>query len=136
QLHSLAISEKMAKKFFGDQKDILGKTLKVDNKEEYVISAVFKDLPQNSSVKFDWLSPYKIYYDNNQWLNDWNTNGTQTFVELEEKADPGLINKKLDNYLKTKDTAVMAQPFLFSMNDWRLHSKFEEGKQVGGRIQS
>jgi predicted permease len=136
QLHSLAISEKMAKKFFGDQKDILGKTLKVDNKEEYVISAVFKDLPQNSSIKFDWLSPYKIYYDNNQWLNDWNTNGTQTFVELEEKAEPGLINKKLNNYLKTKDTAVMAQPFLFSMNDWRLHGKFEEGKQVGGRIQS
>jgi len=136
QLHSLAISEKMAKKFFGDQKDILGKTLKVDNKEEYVISAVFKDLPQNSSIKFDWLSPFKIYYDNNEWLNDWNTNGTQTFIELEEKADRGLINKKLDNYLKTKDTAVMAQPFLFSMNDWRLHSKFEEGKQVGGRIQS
>src|SRR4030095_2911488 len=136
QLHSLAISEKMAKKFFGDQKDILGKTLKVDNKEVYVISAVFKDLPQNSSIKFDWLSPFQIYHDNNKWLNDWNTNGTQTFVELEEKADRGLINKKLDNYLKAKDTTIVAQPFLFSMNDWRLHSKFEEGKQVGGRIQS
>jgi putative ABC transport system permease protein len=136
QLHSLAISEKMAKKFFGDQKDIIGKTLKVDNKEEYVISAVFKDFPQNSSVKFDWLSPFKIYHEQNDWLNDWNSNGVETFVELEEKADPGLINKKLDNYLKTKDTTIVAQPFLFSMNDWRLHSKFEEGKQVGGRIQN
>jgi putative ABC transport system permease protein len=136
QLHSLAISEKMAKKFFGDQKDILGKTLKVDNKEEYIISAVFKDLPQNSSIKFDWLSPFKIYHDKNDWLNYWDNNGVQTFVELEEKADPGLINQKLDNYLKIKDTSNIAQAFLFSMNDWRLHSKFEEGKQVGGRIQN
>ena len=136
QLHSLAISEKMAKKFFGDQKDIIGKTLKVDNKEEYVIGAVFKDLPQNSSIKFDWLSPFKIYHDKNEWLNQWDNNGIQTFVELEEKADRGLINKKLDNYLKAKDTTIVAQPFLFSMNDWRLHSKFEEGKQIGGRIQN
>ena len=135
QLHSLAISEKMAKKFFGDQKDIVGKTLKVDNKEEYIIGGVFRDLPQNSSIKFDWLSPFKIYHDKNEWLNQWDNNGIQTFVELEQKADPGLINKKLDNYLKAKDTTIVAQPFLFAMNDWRLHGKFEEGKQVGGRIQ-
>ncbi len=136
QLHSLAISEKMAKKFFGDEKDIIGKTLKVDNKEEYVISGVFKDLPQNSTIKFEWLSPFKVYHDKNDWLNYWDNNGIQTFVELDEKADPGLINQKLDNYLKAKDTTIVAQPFLFSMNDWRLYSKFEEGKQAGGRIQS
>src|SRR6185436_3509821 len=136
QLHSLAISEKMAKKFFGDQKNIIGKTLKVDNKEEYVISGVFKDLPQNSSIKFDWVSPFKIYHDKNDWLNYWDNNGVQTFVELEEKADPGLIDRKLDNYLIIKDTSNIAHAFLFSMNNWRLHSKFEEGKQVGGRIQS
>jgi putative ABC transport system permease protein len=135
QLHSLAISEKMAKKFFGDQKDIIGRTLKVDNKEEYVISGVFKDLPQNSSIKFDWLSPFKIYHDDNQWLNEWDNNGIQTFVELDEKANKGLIDKKLDNYLKAKGTSIVAVPFLFSMNDWRLYSKFEEGKQTGGRIQ-
>jgi len=135
QLHSLAISEKMAKKFFGDQNDIIGKTLKVDNNEEYVIGGVFKDLPPNSSIKFDWLSPFKIYHDKNEWLNQWENNGIQTFVELEEKADPGLIDQKLHNYLKTKDTTIVAQPFLFSMNEWRLYNKFEEGKQVGGRIQ-
>src|SRR5215213_9842745 len=40
QLHSLVISEKMARKFFGDDKAIVGRTLKVDNKDEYVITAV------------------------------------------------------------------------------------------------
>jgi predicted permease len=135
QLHSLVISEKMAKKFFDDQKDIVGKTLKVDNKGEYVVSGVIKDLPDNSTLKFDWLAPFKIYLDQNDWLKFWGNNSIQTFVELEAAADVIAINKKLDGYIKSKDTTVIARPFLFCMNDWRLHSKFEEGKQVGGRIQ-
>ena len=135
QLYSIVISEKMAKKFFGEQRDIIGKALKVDNKNEYLITGVFKDLPANSSFQFDWLSPFKIYQEQNSWLSDWNNNGIQTLVELEKNADVASINQKLYGYLKTKDTAVSALPFLFSMNDWRLYSDFEEGKQVGGRIQ-
>jgi hypothetical protein len=135
QLHSLVISEKMAEKFFGKQRDILGKTLKVDNKEEYTITGVFKDIPQNSSVKFDWLSPFKIYNDQNNWLNYWDNNGIQTFVELEKSTDPATVNMKLYGYLKAKDTTIVARPFLFGMNEWRLYSKFEEGKRAGGRIQ-
>ena len=40
QLHSLVVSEKMAKKFFGDEKNIIGKTLKLNNKEDYTIYLV------------------------------------------------------------------------------------------------
>jgi len=134
QLHSLVISEKMAAKFFGER-DVLGKTLKVDNKEEYVITGVFKDIPQNSSIKFEWLSPFKIYNDRNGWLNEWGNNGIQTLVELEKATDPATVNKKLYSYLQSKDTTIVARPFLFGMNEWRLYSKFEEGKQTGGRIQ-
>jgi ABC-type antimicrobial peptide transport system permease subunit len=94
-----------------------------------------KDLPENSSIKFDWLAPFKIYFDRNQWLLQWGNNSIQTFVELDKSADPIAINKKLDGYIKSKDTAAIAQPFLLSMNDWRLRSNFEEGKQTGGRIQ-
>jgi putative ABC transport system permease protein len=141
QLHSLVISEKMAKKFFpqdaahGDEKNIIGKALKVDNKEEYVISGVMKDLPENSSLQFDWLAPFKIYLNKNDWLQQWGNNGIQTFVELDKKANVQALNKKLDGYIKSKDTSAIAQPFLLCMNDWRLRSNFEEGKQTGGRIQ-
>jgi predicted permease len=135
QLHSLVISEKMAKKFFGDDKNLIGKTLKLDNKEEYMISGVMKDLPENSSIQFDWLAPFKVYLERNDWLQQWGNNGIQTFVELDQKTSVGAINKKLDGYIKSKDTSAIARPFLLSMNDWRLRSKFEEGKQTGGRIQ-
>jgi predicted permease len=135
QLYSLVISEKMARKFFGEDKNIIGKTLKVDNKQEYVISGVMKNLPENSSFQFDWLAPFKIYFDKNNWLLQWGNNGIQTFVELDKQANAVSLNKKLNGYIKSKDTSAIARPFLFCMNDWRLRSKFEEGKQVGGRIQ-
>ena len=135
QLHSLVISEKMAKKFFGDEKNAIGKTLKVDNKEEYVITGVIKDLPENSTLQFAWLAPFKVYLNNNSWLQQWGNNGIQTFVELDKRSNTQAINKKLNNYIQSKDTNAIAKPFLLCMNDWRLHSKFEEGRQVGGRIQ-
>ncbi|MDP9230582.1 MAG: ABC transporter permease, partial [Bacteroidota bacterium] len=141
QLHSLVISEKMAKKFFpqnaahGDDKSVVGKALKVDNKEEYIISGVMKDLPENSTLQFSWLAPFKIYFDKNDWLLNWANNGIHTYAELDNQTNAAAVNKKLNYFIKLKDTAALARPFLLSMNDWRLRSKFEEGKQVGGRIQ-
>src|SRR4051812_7697144 len=52
QLHSVVVSKKMAEKFFGST-DVIGKTLKVNNEEDYVVSGVIDDLPENVSVKFD-----------------------------------------------------------------------------------
>jgi putative ABC transport system permease protein len=134
QLHSVVITQKMAKKFFGDAPSVLGKTLKVDNQEEYVVSGVLKDLPTNSTFQFDWLAPFKVYMDKNSWLLQWGNNGIQTFVELDKNASPPAINRKLDGFIKAKDTTAIAKPFLLSMNDWRLRNHFEEGKQTGGRI--
>ena len=74
-IHSLVISEKMAKKFFpqyvsttGDN-NIIGKTLKVDNNESYMITGVIKEkFRDNSSVKFDGVIPFQVYYEKNDWL--------------------------------------------------------------------
>jgi hypothetical protein len=78
----------------------------------------------------DWLAPFEVFLDENDWLQQWGNNGIQTFVELDKKADVAAINKKLDRYIKSKDTSAVAQPFLLSMNDWRLRSNFEEGKHT------
>lgn len=133
QLYSVVITEKMAKKFFPDE-DPLGKMLKVAGDQDYVITGVVKDYPPNTSITFSWLSPYEIYEKKNEWLQNWGSNGIQTYVELENGVNPDNINKRLFNYIQTKTSRAIARPFIFAMNDWRLHSGFEEGKQVGGRI--
>src|SRR5947208_1437050 len=43
QLYSLVVTEKTAKKFFGNENNVIGKTIRMDNKQDYVIAGVVKD---------------------------------------------------------------------------------------------
>ncbi|HZI54413.1 MAG TPA: ABC transporter permease [Chitinophagaceae bacterium] len=131
---SIVVTDKMAEKFFGKE-DPIGKTLKIDNDQVATINGVIEEPPLSSSIKFSWLAAFKIYEDRNQWLQAWGNNGIQSFVELKKGVDPQQVNKKLYNFISKKDTSAIAKPFLFSINDWRLRYKFEEGKQTGGRIE-
>ena len=133
QLYSIVISEQMAKKFFGST-DVLGKTLKVDNKQDYVISGVIKNLPENVSFKFDWLSPFKIYEDQNKWLQQWGNNGVVTYVEAQPNANINSINAKLKDYVGTKAEGAVAKMSIYPMNRWRLYDTFDNGKEIPGRL--
>ncbi|HEV9035966.1 MAG TPA: ABC transporter permease, partial [Puia sp.] len=135
-IHSLIISQGMAKALFGNT-DPIGKTLKMDHNEPYTISGVFKDLPANCSFHFNWLGSYQAFYQKNQWLQYWGSNGVMTFVELKPSADPASINKLLTNYVQEKAPGAVMKPFLYPMNQWRLYTSFKNGKQdpSNGRIQ-
>lgn len=130
--NNLVISEKMALSFFGTT-DVIGKTLRMDNKDQSVITGVFKDLPTNSTLKFDWLAPFQVFFDRNQWLQQWGSNGIITYVETQPGTDLSALGSQLKNYIISKDTSAIAQPLLFAMKDWRLKT-FESGHMVDGRI--
>ncbi len=132
---SVVITDKMAEKFFG-KADPIGKTLKVNNDQLFTVVGLVQEPPLSSSLKFSWLASFKIYEDRNTWLRQWGNNGIQTFVQLKDGADPALVDKKFHDFISHKDTDAIAKPFLLSMNDWRLRSKFVEGKQEGGRIET
>jgi ABC-type antimicrobial peptide transport system permease subunit len=134
QLHTLVISETMAKKFFGTTQ-VIGKTLKVDNKQDYEVSGVFMDLPKNVSFSFNWLAPFRIYLDQNKWLTSWGNNGIVTYVETEPNADITAINKKLYGIVQTKEKEASAHMSIYSMNRWRMYDNFENGNEIPGRIQ-
>ena len=133
QLHSLAISEKMADKFFNST-DVLGKTLKLNNGDEYVIGGVFKDLPENVSFAFTWLAPFKVFENKNDWLTRWGNNGVVTYVQTEPNANISGINTQLYNYLDTKAEGLTAKFEIYNMSRWRLYDSFENGKEIPGRI--
>ncbi len=134
QLYSLVISKTMAKDYFGTD-DVIGKTLKVDNGDGYAISGVFEDLPENVSFRFDWLAPFKIYEDKNQWLQQWGNNAILTYVETEPDADVASINKKLYAYVQTKAENTNARMFIYPMSRWRMYDSFSgNGKEKEGSI--
>ena len=143
QLHSIVITEKTAKKFFGDEKNVIGKTVRMDNKQDYMVTGVLKNLPENSSLQFEWLAPFQVWYDENkEWAHQWDNFGITTYVELKPAADAVAINRQLLNPLydfttqKNESSVSTVHEFLFSMNDWHLRNDFNNGKETGsGRIQ-
>lgn len=132
QRYSLVVTEKAAKKFFGNDGNIVGKKVRVDNKQDYIITGVLKDIPQNSSLQFEWAAPFEIIYDQNPWLKNWGSNSLSTYVELKPGADLASVNKILFNFIQQREPKSIARPFLWSMSQWRLYDKFDNGVATGG----
>ena len=95
QLYSLVITEKTSKKFFGEEKNVIGKRVRVDNKQDYVVTGIIKDIPNNSSLQFEWVAPFQIYFDQSPWLKSWGNNSLATYVELKPGVNPASVNKLL-----------------------------------------
>lgn len=133
-LHSMVITESAAKKYFGNSyHDVLGKTVRVDNRQDYVVTGVIKDIPKNSTVQFEWVSPFEVWWnDNKSWAHDWGSNCLATFVELKPGATATSVDKVLYNFIQQREPQSNARPFLWSANDWHLRDQFENGVQTGG----
>ncbi len=132
-LYSVVISETMAKKFFGST-NVIGKSIKINNQKNYIVSGVIKDLPTNISFQFDWLSPFQIYVNDNPWLQQLGSNGIVTYAETEPNVNVDNINKTLYNYIQTKDTSINARMSIYPMSRWRLYDSYNDGKEVPGRV--
>ncbi len=133
QLYSMIITQSTAKKVFGNDKQVIGKTVRIDNKQDYVISGVIKDIPENSSVKFEWVVPFKIWYDENaSWAQYWGNNCLSTYVELKPGVQAAAVNKILNDFIQKRENQSNVRPFLFPLNDWRLRDEFDNGVQTGG----
>jgi putative ABC transport system permease protein len=132
QLHSMVITQKTARNFFGNEKNIIGKTVRVNNQTEYVITGVLKDIPENSSLQFEWVASFQVWFDNSPWAHRWGNNCLSTYVELKPGAATASVNKLLYNFIQQRSPQSIARPFLFPMNDWHLRSEFDNGVQTGG----
>ncbi|MEA5427175.1 ABC transporter permease [Arcicella lustrica] len=135
-LNSLAISRKMAEIFFGSPEVAIGKTIRFDNRNDLIVTAVFENLPQNSTLKFDCLRSWDAYVIDNEWAKDWGSTDPLTFFMIRPDANPELVANKikhvLDKYRKGLDKTELAmQPF----HEYYLNSNFKNAEMEGGRIE-
>ncbi len=94
---TVAISESMAKKYFG-QEDPVNKIIKFDNKTNYRITAVYKDIPKASHFHFDFIA--SIYSNNEYQQEIWLSNNYHTYVLLKKNADPLAFEKKMQGLIE------------------------------------
>lgn len=139
-VNNILISEKIAKKYFGNLwTTAIGETIQLNNEEDFIISAIFADIPQNSSLQFDYILPFKkIVAENPQLNGNYGDYNYLIYVELQQDADRiSIINQLLASTaakLESSDYSAADGMLLHPFKDVYLKGKFENGKAVGGRI--
>ena len=133
-INSVVLTERTAKKFFGEENPI-GKVIRHDGKDDLKVAAVLKDIPRNSSVRFDVLLPFAIFEKERGNINaEWGDNSIQTWVELRPNTNLAALNHKLEGYLATKAKGITSAIIAYPFERYRLWNRFKNGKEVGGRI--
>ncbi|MFK7831733.1 MAG: ABC transporter permease [Winogradskyella sp.] len=141
--NSIMMSASLAKSLFANETAI-GKIVKVNNEDDLMVTAVYKDIPQNNTFSdMEYLIPWKYYVTTQPWLElskeAWGNNSFQLFVQINENTTMDAVTSKIINVKKntSTDTAQFnPQIFLFPMKDWYLRNDFENGVQSGGRIEN
>ncbi|WP_109301829.1 ABC transporter permease [Aquimarina sp. AU474] len=133
-VNSVVITESFARKIFGDEPAV-GKTVKVDNKDNFMIAGILKDLPSNTAFEFDFLMPW-AYLKQRGWEDqNWGNNSIATFVMLKKDVDHASLIKRIESLRKSyDDDSPDMITFLYPFTRSWLHSNFENGKEIGGRI--
>ena len=104
---SIVITEATAKRYFGDV-DPIGKSLNLKNnywgEGEYTVTAIMKNIPENSHLKFDILiSMHNLlqieYYQDPDAA--WSANNFVTYVEMEANTKPQFLEEKTKRFMDT-----------------------------------
>lgn len=135
--YSLVLTEKAAKKVFGDE-DAMGKVVKIDNKENYTVTGIVKDLPNNTRFNFEYLMNWSYLVRNGEDDSTWGNNSTRTYMLLKPNASFASANGKIKGlkvkYAKDEEDDKTWEMFLYPASRWRLYSNFTDGKEDGGLI--
>lgn len=92
-----AISETTARILYGTTSAV-GRTLTLNRRREFKITAVFKDAPVNTQIRPDVLLSYpsfvKLVGPNNNPETAWQWDGCLTYLLLRKGTDPKVVEKK------------------------------------------
>jgi putative ABC transport system permease protein len=134
--YSIVLTQKLAKKLFGDQNP-MGKIIKIDNEENFTVTGILEDLPNNTQFNFEYLVSHKYWNVKGNVDSDWNDISIATFVLLKPNTNLAVVNSKIKNIIPHYSNGESkTEEFLYPLSKLRLYSNFENGKPVGGRIET
>lgn len=135
--YSIVLTESVASKYFGNEEPI-GKTIVGDGKTSFKVTGVVKDVPKNSSIRFDLVMPMQLYAklqyegrtDGRNVDNDFHQFSISTYLRLQPGTDLNKLATAIrDIHLRNKadDTDIKYQ-FLQAP---RMHLYQSDGKEAG-----
>jgi putative ABC transport system permease protein len=129
--YSVVITEETAIKYFGTENPI-GKILRFNNQDNYIITGVIKNIPENSHHEFDMLCSLEtLYAQQYPNLDNWLSFEYFTYLLLKEninykeleKKFPSFIDKYISDEFKVQGKSIKF--FLHPLTKIQLYSHLE-----------
>lgn len=134
--NSVVITKSTARKFFGNA-DPIGKVIIADDKQNFTVSGVINDIPQNSDFQLDMILPmsynFKLMLAQGQDMaNNFNYLDYAAFLQLK----PGVLIKDLEAkilkiHLKHKPDDTDASYLLYPLAKMHLYNADLSDKGIG-----
>jgi predicted permease len=115
----MVFSESAARRMFGGE-DPLGRTVTLDKTYDFKVAGIMKDIPQNSTIRFDVWVPFELaprLYDRPNYLGTWTNMAFQTYVEMAPETDIAAFNKKIVDRIRRSDPETILEPSLYPFRD-------------------
>ncbi len=135
---SIVLTESTASALFGKE-DPINQLVKIDNRHDLKVTGIVRDVHKQSTITFDYLMPFAFFESTMEWVRNsrtsWENNSFQLYAMLQPDVNPEEVNKAIASLVKENTTEQEESSlFLYPMNQWRLYTKFENGKVAGGMI--
>lgn len=104
--NTLIMSEKTASKYFGS-KNPVGKVVKLNNREDFIVTGVFKEIPRKSHFHFDVILSMEGLKESKEQM--WVAQNFNTYILIREGVDsqdleakfPDIVSMHFLNQIKT-----------------------------------
>lgn len=134
ELNDIVITESTAKKYFGNA-EAIGQRIHYRD-DDYVVSAVLKDLPENSHIQFNVLFNFDEYIrlvetNGGRIRDNWNWSDYYTYILLKPGTDVNKLRAKMPAFAERykgkdmKETNYTMQFDLQPLKDIHLKSKYD-----------
>lgn len=116
---AILITEKLAKKLFPNEAPI-GKDVIYSKDKALTVKGIIKDIPENSSIQFDFLVPYQIEMGNPTWkmISD------ATFIKIASNANIANTKQIINDIWRENNTDKQYSINLISITKLRYGAPF------------
>jgi predicted permease len=126
----IVITEEMAMKYFGST-DVLEKTIRKNDKDDFTVTGVIANVPDNSHLQFDFIQPMRFLARTNDDLkkNIWDNFNYYTYIKLNDKAQQSKsaiadLEKKMQAIYKKNEAVLKVGFVLQPLAKVHLYSNF------------
>ena len=94
EMYSIVLTEKLAIKLFGKE-EAMGKIIKISHNNNFTVTGILKDLPNNTRFDFEYLLPWSFLRKNGGDDSYWGNNSTRTYVLLKPNTSLASVEPKM-----------------------------------------